>query len=142
MVTECSCPLTSSFTVTASGPTVRSLCKAFVSPANAFADSMTVVAAVTPAPFRNPRRENVVLGPSVMGTAFQMFERQSRLNQRGCESQPYAIFPLYIQRHELRHSQSPRPQQSPLCFQSAIRHSDKSIPRVSGNSKTLRLISM
>jgi hypothetical protein len=43
----------------------------FVSRANAFADSMTVVAAVTPAPFRNPRRENLVLGTSDIGAAFR-----------------------------------------------------------------------
>ena len=46
----------------------------YLSRASAFADSMTVVAAVTPAPFRNPRRENLVLGPSVMGAAFRMFD--------------------------------------------------------------------
>jgi hypothetical protein len=35
---------------------------------------MTVVAAVTPAPFRNPRRENLVLGTSAIGAAFRMFD--------------------------------------------------------------------
>jgi len=33
---------------------------------------MTVVAAVTPAPFKNPRRENLILGVSAMGAAFRV----------------------------------------------------------------------
>src|SRR5258705_4712267 len=101
MVTECSCPLISSSTVRASGPTVRSLCKAFVSRANAFADSMTVVAAATPAPFRNPRRENLVLGPSAMGTAFRMLN--DKIGFVAARLQPHAISTLYIQRHASRH---------------------------------------
>ena len=78
MTTECSRPLMCSLTGRASGPCTRLECMAsLASRARAFAVSMTEVAAVTPAPFKKPRRENVILeesGESAIG-AFRMLAR-------------------------------------------------------------------
>src|SRR5580704_380624 len=73
ITTECSRPLMCSLTGRASGP--WTLLLSLVSRASAFAVSITVVAAVTPAPFMKPRRENLIFGESAMGA----FRSSSRL---------------------------------------------------------------
>ena len=103
MVTGWSCPLMCSLTRRASGPSVLSACRAFfVSRARALADSMTVVAAVTPAPFRNPRRENLVLGASAIGAAFQMVDEPESGKSHNCGTSSICL--LYIQPQAACHS--------------------------------------